>query len=717
MVKITAIPASDELDGSEIFPIVQGDQTKLGTVAALQRRLNVGVTPLVDVASLAATQAQNAAASALALGNFIPGGLAAGEAATPVGKTFSVEQPAGVLSFRVRTAGGSTELANTAQDVVTPEMFGTPGAGANDNALFLAAVATGKPVRANGPLYKLDRLALTGNPNIVFAPETEIRNVQASGTKEAAITVAGAPVGSAVAVTGFDLINAGGTVTALRVGQLSNKVRVASSSGYAVGDTIRIFESGPPINATRKGTTSVEPEDMNYREFATVDSIAGNILTLREFMRWPYTVALALKVQKIAFAERARITGGRWTGGNPGGGAVTFRYCRKGYAGDMIVSSNGDTALMGGTPVSFFDCWECQRGAISAQWTVFTHYGERNQACTYGKIIAGKRTQNGGVYISGDTYCYFDMIVQDAPGSTAGDQIGLANGARRNIFAGIGGTGSNCYTAWVRQGCDDNTFLSFASFNGITLAIQDYADRNLWRSVKVAGHPSGGVKFAGDYTQAHIDVEVEGDAVILQGAQRGLRISGRAISTGTGAGSSDLLIGANLCDSVIDLHGGKLGAKYAAGAIENHSNEIAVSGSKPYQLRSRRYRSGAPFREQHYGVSSTTPVTIKVPGFTLDGAGNPAYAVDGLIELAPEPSDDGVIYKVLLMRNQAHVGTCSQYLVLARQGVFEIMSETLPTAAIPAFRPKLRKAASDTRLQIYLDDAGSAQVLMQVERV
>lgn len=71
----------------------------------------IAASASADTAEAAAITAQNAADAALALGNFIPGGLAAGEAATTTGELFVVEYPAGILSVRERTVGGSTEIA------------------------------------------------------------------------------------------------------------------------------------------------------------------------------------------------------------------------------------------------------------------------------------------------------------------------------------------------------------------------------------------------------------------------------------------------------------------------------------------------------------------------------------------------------------------------------------------------------------------------------
>lgn len=592
-----------------------------------------------------------------------------------------------------------------------PEDFGTPGT--DDNALFLSAIGTGLPVLADGPVYQLNPMTLTAAAEITFGAGTVIENLQASGVKLPVFTFEGS-AGTPVNVVSFDLINSGGTVTSLRLGQLSRVVTVSDASGFAPGDTVRIYEDGPAINSTRKGTTSVEPEDRNYREFATIDSIDGNVLTLREFLRWPYTVGLSMKVQKIAFVERPRLTGGIWTGGNTAGGAVAFKFCRDGYAGDLAVAGNSEADMMGGAPVYFADCWESERGPVKARWCLFTHYSSRNQACRFGAVVSGKRTTNGGVVVDGDILCHFAEFVQDAPGDDNGDQVGLSNGARRNTFAGLLGSGSACYTAWIRQGCDDNTFLAFSSFNGITVGIQDFADRNIYRGIKIHGHPSSGVRFAGDGTQAHVDIAVEGHAIQLDGNQFGLRITGTAICTGPSQ-YADLMIGANLRDSVIDIRGGVRGARYASGAIEHHSNEIIVSGQNPYQLLSRRFDGGVAFTTLVTGVTNTAPTTLKVPGYDLDSNGDPIITADGLVALKPNSGNTGIVYEIRLTRNQGYAGACSSYRVMSRQGEFVIMeSVELANPSFPQFTPKLRVVSGT--IEIYVDTSTASQIIVDIRK-
>lgn len=676
--------------------------------------------------------AQMAAASAVAIGNFVAGGLVAGEAATAVGKFFSVEHPAGVLSFRVRTPAGSSELGNTARDTVSPEMFGVPGAGGNDNALFTAAFATGKPVKALGPLYKLDRLKTARSINLEVGALTEMRNVQAGGAKDAGLTIEGGFVGSATGVLGFQTINVE-DVTALRIGELARRVRVVNATSFAVGDTIRIYEDMPLTEATRKGTPDPEFEDLNYHQYATVESISGNTITTQEYFAWPFDVANAMKVRKVVFVEGVTVTGGRWTGGNQAGGGLHLSFCRHARVGDIHGSGFGpaEDANMGGPPVFFSDCWQSYRGPLFAQWCTFVAQHERNQSCSYGPIAAGKKTTNGGMIIGGDIFCSYGLITQDSPGDDNGDQISFANGARRNTFAGILGVGSNCYTTWIRQGCDDNTFGVFNSFHGETAAIQDYADRNIFRSVKVRGHPSAGVILGGNFTQVDIDFEGEGTGVQFgapyldeardSGILQGHRVTGRSVCTALGGSLFyDLVIAGRLIDSVVDLIGGPRGAMYGANAVENYSNEILLSGVKPYALRGRRFLMGEPHRDQIVDVPANPTIGSGQP--LLVPGGDARVTGDGRINLPIVAGDDGVSYEVTLTRNQGYPGAWSRYWILTRQGEIFLMREEvgMPADGIPAdFSPRLRIVpGSPQRLEIFVGAASPvAQVLAEIRRV
>lgn len=618
---------------------------------------------------------------------------------------------------------------------VRPEDFGVPGVGPDDNNLFALAAATGKRIEAGGPEYKLNQLTLATSVDLRFSDSTVIRNMQTGGTKKAAITIEGALVGPAISVVNFTLINSGGVFASLRVGQQTRMFNVTDPSQLAVGDTLRISENEPLVASTRKGTPEPENQDLNCREFITIASISGNTVTIEEFIRRPYSAAKSLTVQKVAFVKHAKISGGKWIGPNTGGGAVAFKFCRWSYAGDMDVSgiSEAPAGRMGYVPILFEDCWESVRGPISARWCLFAHMSFRNQSCTFGPVHASKRTQNGGIYVSSDMWCNFEMAVQDAPGTVNGDQLGLANAACGNNFAPVTGTGSNCYSAWVREGCNDNTFQSFTSINGITVGVQDYGDRNIWKIIKVRGHPSGGVIFGGNYTQAKVDIEVEGMGVMIGNDARGLLVSGRSVSTGTTFTSYDLQIGLRVRDSKIELNGGKRGISWAAGAVANFSNRITISGQNPTHISGRDFLGGERFRRFQAGLTDTNPFPLKIPGYDLDGSGNPIDTDDGLINVPVVTGDAGVFYEVKLVRNTTgptFLGAWSEYTVITRQGQFAFQKVAMgaPTAPagvaeVPRLRTVAAVPATETTpyippyLEVYIGTATSSQVLVEVKRV
>lgn len=626
--------------------------------------------------------------------------------------------------------GVTVEEFGKAVTFVTPEMFGVPGAGANDNTLIANAVGSGHVVLAYGPLYKLNSLVLTIAPNIIFGPQTEIRNMQAGGSKNHAMTVQGGYTGSAIVVTGFDLINSGGTVTTIGRNKLSKTIRVANGSSFAAGDTIRIYEDGPINELSTITGFAGETQDFNYREFATIATVAGNVITTREFLRFPYratrtvsSVDYTTKIRKVAFVENPCVKGGVWTGGNPAGGGIAFEFCRDGYAGEVKGRglSSAEADFMGGAVVTFKDCWESHRGPISARWTLFTHYSMRNQACHFGPVHGSKWTLQGGMYVSGDCFCTYDLITQDAPGFISGDQIGLANGARCNIFAGILGTGSNCYGMIIRQGCDDNIISALSNFNGITVGLQDFAERSNLKAVKLRGNPAGGVVLGGNGTIIDLDVDCEANAVLLLGNQRGLRITGSAKSSSSDPQFFDLLIGNLVRDSVIDLQCGTKGAGYSGAAVVHHSNEIIVSGPKPYVMQSRLFNGGKAFRNSVRPLVTATglsSIPIKIPGYIISG-GIPMDTADGLINLPLEPSDQSIIYEINLTRSIQTTGYYSKYTVLTRQNEFAIMKSEIGTATIPSFVPKLRinTTTSPATLELYVDTETALTIIVDIRKV
>ena len=77
------------------------------------------LTSMTAQAKSAAESAADSAATALAAGNFIPGTLLDAHEATSPGDFFAVEYPAGIISYRRRTASGSAQLGTA----LTPQSF------------------------------------------------------------------------------------------------------------------------------------------------------------------------------------------------------------------------------------------------------------------------------------------------------------------------------------------------------------------------------------------------------------------------------------------------------------------------------------------------------------------------------------------------------------------------------------------------------------------
>jgi|TARA_Y100000034_G_scaffold133796_1_gene200328 hypothetical protein len=666
-----------------------------------------------DLAATHANTAGNYAETARSLvGGAVYEDTTAGLAATVDGEFFVVANDTEHALYRNDSSSAVFVRDLAPDNYVTPEMFGEVGAGADDNALFTAAVASGKPVRAMGSTYQLNPMEFTSAVDIEFGSQTEIQNLQASGPKKATITVKGGVTGPLVTVSSFDLINAGGTVTALTIGQLSRIINVADASSFAAGDVVRISENDPATTSTRKGTAGAETQDRNYREFATIDSIAGNKITLREFVRWPYTAAKSLKVQKVNFVENPRIVGGKWTGGIGGGGALAFEFCRHGkLCDDIHVEGNSEADRFGGASVTVRDCWEVERGSIYAKWCLFTALTERNQASIFGRI-RGKRTQNGGSIQSGDILSNFAEIVQDAPGDDNGDGIGVSNGFRGNTVGSFIMSGANCYGMWLRQGCDDNTFVSFTSINGITLGIQVYGNRNTFSNVHIRGHASGGLLLAGDDNQAHVDIEVQGQAVGLGPSSRGNRVTGRAISTGVGVTSFDLTVSTGVTDSYVDIQSGPRGISYAAGVLPHASNTFFLRGPNPHVVNTLRTDRG--YQWSGYVTVTGGAKILEVPERKPDGT----WGTNGLYEIQPTAGDAANVYRIRLQLSSTLADVRSEYEVISRQGAFTIRTIHEGAGTYAAFAPKLRAATgtSGPTLEIYRTETGAAPTIVYVEK-
>jgi hypothetical protein len=579
---------------------------------------------------------------------------------------------------------------------VAPEMFGTPGVGANDNALFTAAFATGYPVRAMGPLYRLNALVVTVPADITFGAWTFVRNMQTSGTKVKAIQFNGGGLtGTAVTVTG---VGGSGLPSSFH----TDNIEVSDASGFAVGDTVRLFEDMPLQLCTRSANPG-EYQDFNYREFTTIQSIVGSIITFNEFLRWPYSTTRALKLQKVVFLENPVVRGGKFIGGIAGGGGLGFSFCRYAHAERIRGLGNSEADRNGGPPWTFSDCWESTSDDTVSKWTLFTHQSSRNQSCNFTNI-SGKRTTNGGVISSGDIFCSIGPIVEDSPGDNNGDGLGLHNGSRFNTYGPFVISGARCYSMWLHQSCDDNTFLTFNSTHGITGGVYCFGDRNHFPSAKITGHPSFGIALNGDNNAAHVDIEVSGTGVRIGPGTTGNRVTGRSVSTGSDTFARDLIMNDSTY-TVIDLVGGSRGMVYANGVVENHTNDIILRGPLPYTLRRAMRSSGAySWNYRFTGVSVSASKDIVVPGLATD--------TNGLKTLVASAADDGEIYVIRLQPMSTVANTYSEYRAVTRQNSWALVAVVEGSSS---FAPRL--AVSTNKLVLTLNSSSTAlQVNMKIDR-
>lgn len=601
---------------------------------------------------------------------------------------------------------------NTAEasscNIVYLEDFGEVGLGINDNLLLEAAVNTGKTIHLSGSLYKFDRFETNLPVRMVVSPSTKIVNSQTSGVTSAAITVSGKLSEFLAQVISFNefTVDSSGDSNITEIGEnLINSLNLSSAYGLSAGDTIRIFEDDGLTLETRFPTgTKPSSQDANHREFITISKVEGNTIYLDEFLRWKYSISKNIKVQKVDFSEGSHITGGNWTGTNKSGGAIEYNFCRNSYSGDITLIGTEENRV-GGAPVVYKDCWECDRGRTYGRYTLFTDLTVRNQSCTFGKV-SGKRTSNGGAIHGGDQFCHFDEIVQDSPGDDNGDGLGLTNGFRRNTISSFITSGSRCYSLWIHQFCDGNTIQSFSSKNGITGGIYCYSNYNKFKSVDIKGHPSFGLLLGGDYNYAEVDIEVSGTAVMVINNVVGNVVRGMAKSTGSFKNSFDLSLGLNIKNNIIDLNGGLRGVLFSAGFSFNYSNDISLLGKFPYVRRvTRNGLNGYSF--SHFITGFGESSTIKVP--SSDGSGD-----NGLIDIFPNTASIGSTYKIYLSLNSTLDDVVSEYRVITRFGGWKI--NTIHEGSTSIYTPKLRISADGSTLEAYKDIPNPQTLFIRVEK-
>ncbi len=615
-----------------------------------------------------------------------PKTVAAGSAPTPVGvgAWFNV----GDMNLRQELSQGKA----AAGLYVTPEMFGVVGASSNDNALFLSAAATGKPIKAFGSTYNLNQLVFTTSVDLEFGENTVINNVQASGTKQPAVRAAG---------TG--LTGAAVSVTALGSSYLFNSVTVSSAAGFAVGDTIMLKENQPLEMETN--VSSPVSEDFNYYEFATIKTIASNVITFEEFIGGEFQLARSIIMQKCVFLQNANIRGGIFSGGNSAGGGVGLEWCRKSKIsakctglGDSLASNQ----RMGGAAGKMENCWECEMTIQYSQWALFSGFASNIQSCKI-DVLGGKRTSNGGLIIGNARQCEINPSVQDNPGDVSGDGLGVSGRSWGNTFGAMTISGANCYALWVRQPVKNNTFQSIVSMSGITAVINLYGDKNNFMLVKSRGHQSPLVALEGNDNTLNIDYEGAGSGVVIRGGKSGNIIRGKSNCIGSASEYDVLMSGAGIVNHIIDLKCGSRGLGYGAFVTENHTNRIRIRGSNPYSLGYNETGKGYTWSRMIYGVGSTAQ-KLKVVGTSAD--------TDGLKDLVVPPQDDADVYLITLKMSSVLADTYSQYLLTGRQSGWDL---TVIKQGSSTFAPKL--TVNGTKVDLTLNGAsGPNPVAMVMEK-
>lgn len=543
---------------------------------------------------------------------------------------------------------------------VTPEMFGTVGLLDNDNTLFLAAIATGKKVIANGASYKLNQIVITTPIDLQFGENTIINNVQTNGVKRPSIVVNGA--GLTGAATG---------VTALGATPLYKSVEVASTTGLSAGMSVMMRETAPL--ALETNVSAPVMEDFNYYEFFTILSIVGNTVVFEEFVGGDFNLSRSITLQQVQFVDNVNIHGGIHSGGNPTGGGIELNWCRKSNVSAKI-KGNSDSDRSGGQAIKLSNCWECEAKILYAQWSLFTARADNIQSCTV-DVLGGKRTTNGGLIVNNVRQSSINSSVQDNAGDVSGDNLGVSGRSWGNTFGPITVSGANCYTLWIRQPVTNNIFLPIMSTSGITAAVNLYGSKNHMQLIKVRNHSAPAVALEGDNNVLTVDYEGHGSGVVIRGGVTGNKVNGKSISLDPS--SYDVLIGGDITDHEIDMLCGNRGFAYGNGVYDNYSNKIRINGPLPFWLGYSQNGRGWSWTRELSGIGST-PHRLQVIGTSSD--------VAGLKDLVAESGDTAQIYRITLKTNTAVVDMYSEYIITSRQGgwVIDIIKQ-----GTSSFAPKL----------------------------
>ncbi|WP_233007145.1 hypothetical protein [Rheinheimera faecalis] len=573
-------------------------------------------------------------------------------------------------------------------DFVTPEMFGLVGEEDNDNHLFEAAAATGKPIKAFGAEYNFNQSVFESSLDLEFGENTVVNNVQASGAKQPSIRCVGAGrVGTVM------------TVTAIGTG-LYREITVDDASDLSVGDTVEMRETAEL--RLEVGVSSPSMQDFNYYEYFTVESIVGDSVTFEEYVGGKFDIGNGVRLSKVEFLENCNIRGGIHKGNGFGGGGVGLKWCRKSIVAVKAQGVGGDLGInqrFGGAAGLLTDCWECDLTINYAQWCLFSAFVTRIQSCNV-EVKGGKRTSNGGLIVESARKSLLTPAAQDNPGDTSGDGMGVSGRTWGCTFGPLTIGGAKCHTTWVRQPVKHNTFLPITSINSITSVLNLYGDDNVFICVKAVGSP--GVTFEGSGNTVHLEYDGPGNGAFFAAGTSRNKLTGRSRTTAT-TGDFDVLIGGEITYTTIDMDCGERGLGYGSEVKENHSNNIDIRGPKPYRLGSAKTTRGYVWSDLLTDVTST-PQALLVPGDAGD--------TNGLRQLTAPTQDIPDIFKITLKTTNFLPDTYSEYLLTGGQSTWDVSPLT---EGVSGFAPRLENASGTIFVRLNTE-AGPANMAIQIEK-
>lgn len=624
---------------------------------------------------------------------------------------------------RYTLAGGawawSRDMGNPKH--VTPEMFGEVGAGANDNDLLIAAVATGRRVVMDGPLYRFRSDTGVANPALFTAgevildisPATEIRNVQTGGAKYPAIRATGSE-GTPVSVTQIGA----GTVG------LTKTVTVSSAAGFAAGDWCLLREAANVVDEPDPVFPIAPEQDISYWEYVRISSIAGNVITMESFLTHDWIsdhsggfgnadITLnAITLAKVTLGPDVSVRGGKWTGGGTGGGALSVQYCRKPSISAMQVEGTSAADTMGDRAIYLKYCIQPQVANITPTRALFAGVLERNQSGVYSNLQAsntGNDSSGGGYLLVGELASDFDNVNLMGPGKAVGDAFHLRDGTRW-CTAQVTVTGSHCYVMPVRFGSDNNT-IRLKSVSGTT-GVLALAGANNTVNVSSAGHLGSVVTVQGDDNTIRLDdVVSHGIPLILTSGHAGNKITGTARTTQVSGVAIQI---GDVRETVIDLDVGGGKHNYASGVLENHSNDFNLRNNVGTSYRLERiFPEMQAWSHCRTLTLTQTPQTLKVPGNAGD--------TDGLQDLVATAAIIGDGFKISLQLNSPLALTYSVYDFVARDGDFYLKSQSPNSVdaaggTYEAYIPKLQISADGSRLELYSEGVTNIPVHMRIEK-